>query len=119
MAVKRGEVCEFITYGRQTRKGNNLYLVVRFWDGRPEMHLAGLDTRVERVVLMTTGQELAFEQSEDHLVVRGLPRESPTTLFPVIRLECAGPPTARPWAVDRLWSGNAGRMTEWARGYVE
>ncbi len=27
-----GEVCEFVTYGRQTRKGNNLDLIVRFWD---------------------------------------------------------------------------------------
>jgi alpha-L-fucosidase len=114
-----GEVCEFITYGRQTRKGNNLYLVVRFWDGRPELHLAGLETRVQRAVLITTGQELAFEQSEDHLVLRGLPAERPTALFPVIRLECAGQPTARPWAVDRLWSGDPTRMTDWARGYRE
>ena len=112
-----GEVCEFITYGRQTRKGNNLYLVVRFWDGRRELHLAGLETRVQRAVLITTGQELAFEQSEDHLVLRGLPAERPTALFPVICLECAGQPTARPWAVDRLWSGDPTRMTDWARGY--
>jgi alpha-L-fucosidase len=112
-----GEVCEFITYGRQTRKGNKLYLVVRFWDGRPELHLAGLQTRVQRAVLLTTGQELAFEQSEDHLILRGLPAERPSALFPVIRLECAGRPVARAWAVDRLWSGDPSRMTDWARAY--
>jgi alpha-L-fucosidase len=112
-----GEVCEFITYGRQTRKGNNLYLVVRFWDGRTELHLAGLETRVRRAVLLTTGQELACEQGGDHLVLRGLPAERPMALFPVIRLECAGRPAARAWAVDRLWSGDPARMTDWAREY--
>jgi alpha-L-fucosidase len=114
-----GEMCEFITYGRQTRKGNKLYLVVRFWDGRPELHLAGLQTRVQRAVLLTTGQELAFEQSEDHLILRGLPAERPSALFPVIRLECAGRPVARAWAVDRLWSGDPSRMTDWARAYCD
>jgi alpha-L-fucosidase len=114
-----GEVCEFITYGRQTRKGNNLYLVVRFWDGRPEMHVAGLETRVLRAVLLTTGQELTFVQSEDHLILHGLPAERPTALFPVIRLECACPPTPRAWAADRLWSGDPTRMTNWSREYRE
>jgi alpha-L-fucosidase len=118
-ASEAGEVCEFITYGRQTRKDNHLYLVVRFWDGRPELHLAGLETRVRRAVLLTTGQELEFSQSEDHLLLRGLPRERPSSLFPVIRLECAGKPEARPWAVDRLWNGDAARMTGWAREYKE
>lgn len=114
-----GEVCEFITYGRQTRKGNNLYLVMRFWDGRPKLHLAGLETRVRRAVLLTTGQQLDFTQDEDHLVLNGLPAERPSALFPVIRLECAGPPAARAWAVDRLWNGDPRRMTAWAKTYEE
>ena len=59
-------------------------------DGRPDLHLAGLETRVQRAVLLTTGQELAFEQNEDHLTLHGLPAERPSALFPVIRLECAG-----------------------------
>lgn len=109
-----GEVCEFVTYGRQLRRGNNLYLVIRFWDGRPTLTLAGLETRVRRAVLLTTGQELGVEQSDDYLALSGLPRARPTALFPVIRLECEGPPRARPWAVDRLWGGDPRRMTAWA-----
>jgi alpha-L-fucosidase len=108
------EVCEFITYGRQTRKGDRLYLIVRFWDGRGVLTLAGLETRVKRAVLLTTGQELEFDQDEDHLALRGLPVEPPTDLFPVIRLECDGPPGARPWAADRLWQGDPRRMAAWA-----
>jgi len=109
-----GDVCEFVTYGRQMRSGNTLYLVIRFWDGRETLHLGGLAARVKRATLLTTGQELPFTQTEDDLYVHGLPKESPTKLFPVIKLECEGPLEARPWAVDRLWCGDSGRMTEWA-----
>lgn len=114
-----GDVCEFITYGRQTRKGNNLYLIVRFWDGRPTMTLGGLATRVLRATLLTTGQELAFEQTEDHLYIEGLPHDPPTDLFPVIKLQCAEPPRPRPWAGPRLWQGDPRRMTEWAKARGE
>lgn len=109
-----GEVCEFITAGRQIRKGNRLYLVIRFWDGCGSLTLAGLDTRVLRAVLITTGQALSFKQSADYLTLHGLPRESPTPLFPVIRLECDGPPAPRSWAKYRLWQGDAHRMAIWA-----
>jgi len=109
-----GEVCEFITCGRQTKKGNNLYLIIRFWDRRPTLTLAGLETRVKKATLLTTGKKLAFTQSADYLTLKGLPAEPPTDLFPVIKLECDGPPQARPWAVHRLWQGDPRRMTAWA-----
>lgn len=109
-----GEVCEFITYGRQTKRGNNLYLIIRFWDGRESLTLAGLETRVLRATLLTSGQELQSEQSEDYLTLHGLPAEPPTDLFPVVKLECDGPPKARPWAMDRLWGGAPRRFTKWA-----
>ena len=73
-----GEVCEFITYGRQTRKGNNLYLIVRFWDGRDTITLGGLETKVKRAVLLTTGEELPFQQTADHVYIEGLPAQPPT-----------------------------------------
>lgn len=109
-----GEVCEFITYGRQIRKGNNLYLVIRFWDGRDSLTLRGLETRVLRAELLTTGQQLEFTQDADSLTLRGLPAEPPTDLFPVIKLECDGEPRPCAWAADRLWNGDPRRMTAWA-----
>jgi alpha-L-fucosidase len=109
-----GDVCEMITRGYQIVKGDNLYLVIRFWDRRPELRLAGLATAVKRAILLTTGQELAVEREGEALVVRGLPAEPPTPLFPVIKLECAGPPRPFPWAADRLWGGDPRRMTAWA-----
>lgn len=109
-----GDVCEFITYGRQTRKGNNLYLVVRFWDRTGEIRMAGLATPVRRAVLLTTGEQVDFVQEGDVLHLTGLPIEPPTNLFPVIRLECDGPPRPAAWAADRLWQGDPNRMTAWA-----
>ena len=109
-----GDVCEFITYGRQTRRGNNLYLIVRFWDGRETLHLAGLQTRVRSATLLTTGQKLPFDQQGDQLYIGGLPRKPPTKLFPVIELVCKGKPEAADWAKDRLWQGDPERMVPWA-----
>lgn len=109
-----GDVCEFLTHGRQTRKGNALYLVIRFWDRRTTLVLAGLSTRVRHATLLTTGQDLAFEQTADRLTLRGLPRRPPTPLFPVIRLACDGAPEPCDWARDRLWGGDPSRMTAWA-----
>jgi alpha-L-fucosidase len=117
--AQKGDVCEFITYGLQTRKGNCLYLIVRFWPGRPEMRLAGLATRVRRAVLLTTGGELAVEQTADAVTLKGLPRRSPTDLFPVIRLECDGEPVPVPWARERLWSGDPRPYIAWARSRGE
>ena len=92
-----GDVCEFITRGRQIIKGNTLYLILRFWDREDTLRLAGLATRVKRAELLTTGRELAFEQSENDVVIRGLPAEPPTPLFPVIKLECVDRPRPCPW----------------------
>lgn len=111
-----GEVCEFVTYGWQTRKGNNLYLIVRFWSGQPTLMLAGLRTKVRRATLLTTGAPLRFRQEDDYLHVEGLPAEPPTKLFPVIHLECETAPAAQPWAMDRLWTGDPRRMSSWAKG---
>ncbi len=110
-----GEVCEFVTVGRQTRRGNRLYLIIRFWNGTGTLRLAGLATRVLGARLLTTDQPLDFTQTADELVLRGLPADSPTPLFPVIRIECEAAPAAADWAVDRLWSGDPARMTSWAR----
>ncbi|HEY9076675.1 MAG TPA: alpha-L-fucosidase [Anaerolineaceae bacterium] len=110
-----GEVCEFITYGRQTRKGNSLYLVIRFWDGSGQVRLAGLATKVLQATLLSAGSTLPFHQSGDELVIYGLPVTSPDPLFPVIRLDCAAPPKPVPWAADRLWSGDPSRMIPWAK----
>ena len=110
-----GNITEFITRGRQTTKGNVLYLIFRFWDGRPELRLADLTTPVERAVLLTTGQELEVEQNGEEVIIRGLPRTRPTPLFPVVKLICSGRPEASQWGRERLWGGDPQRIADWAR----
>jgi len=110
-----GNLTEFITRGRQTTKGNELYLIIRFWDGRPELRLADLATKVADVTLLTTGQKLSFSQTDDELIIGGLPAESPSRLFPVIRVTCAGKPEATEWGRQRLWEGDPLRVAAWAR----
>lgn len=114
-----GEVCEFITCGRQTRRGKNLYLMVRFWHGQGGIHLAGLKTRVRQAVLLTTGKPLVIKQDRDHLRISGLPKKSPTKLFPVIKLICDGRPEPADWARDRLWEGDPRRFLRWTKARGE
>lgn len=110
-----GSLTEFITRGRQTMKDNRLYLIIRFWDGRPELHLPDLTSRVLDVDLLTTGQSLPFEQVGSTLIIRGLPQEAPTRLFPVIRITCDGKPATNEWGEHRLWEGDPKRVAAWAR----
>lgn len=92
-----GNLTEFLTRGYQIVKGDRLYLVIRFWDGEPEMSIAGLLADVRSAKLLTNGQPLRVEQRGDTLVIAGLPAAAPTSLFPVIELECATPPRAADW----------------------
>lgn len=110
-----GDVTEFVTRGRQITKGSNLYLVIRFWDGEQEMCLMDMITPVKRITLLTTGQELDFVQKGEKLVIRGLPKESPGRLFPVIKVECEGKPEANQWGKERIWFGDGLCLADWAR----
>lgn len=110
-----GDVTEFVTRGRQTTRDHVLYLIMRFWDGQPTLRLADLESVVERVTLVTTGQTLDFVQDGDVLEVLGLPAEAPTRLFPVIKIECDSPPRSGRWGRERLWAGDPTRVADWAR----
>ncbi len=110
-----GDVTEFVTRGWQTTKDNALYLIFRFWDGRPTLRLADLVTPVEKVELLTTGQVLPFEQKGEELFVHDLPRIPPTALFPVIKITCSNRPQANQWGRERLWTGDPQRVADWAR----
>jgi alpha-L-fucosidase len=110
-----GDVCDFVTYGWQTHRGKILYLIIRFWDGRKTLHLAGLKTKVKSATLLTTGQKLDVLQENDHLYLSPLPKKTPTKLFPVIKLVCNNRPEPADWAKDRLWNGDASRMLPWAQ----
>jgi alpha-L-fucosidase len=109
-----GDVVEFVTRGWQTTRDSNVYLILRFYDGRPELRLPGLENRVIAATLLSNGQQLKFSQDETAVTLHGLPTRKPTELFPVIKLELDGPPRPLPLFRERLWNANPLSLTPWA-----
>lgn len=105
---------EAVTFGRVTRKGDTLYLIIRFYPPDGVLRLPGLATDIATATLLTTGQRLPVARYEGGWVLTGLPAESPDPLFPVIRLELAGPPARLPWFVPGQWTGDPRRYRSWA-----
>ncbi|MCK4982838.1 MAG: alpha-L-fucosidase [Victivallaceae bacterium] len=114
-----GDICEMVTRGYQVVKGNNLYLIIRFWDGSESLRLDGLKANIRRATLLTTGKSLKVEYENNVIILNGLSSQSPCDLFPVIKLECVEHPTPLPWANARLWEGDPRRMTSWAKARGE
>lgn len=110
-----GEIIDFTTHGRTTHRGNNLYLIVRFWDGSGVIRFPGLATRVRRAVLLATGQRLDVTQDDEFTTLRQLPAQAPGGLFPVIRLECDSPPQSTFIGKTPQWTGDPLRYAAWAR----
>jgi len=110
-----GDVTDFLTCGYQTTNDNSLYLIFRFWDGNTELRLPDLLSQVKKVTFLTTGRALEFEKNGSDLIIKGLPKTSPTKLFPVIKVECEGRPEATEWGRQRVWSGDPQRIADWAR----
>ncbi len=114
------DIVEFVTRGFQTARDNVLYCLFRFWDGSGEFRLAGIENRLLKAELLTTGETLPFEQSDDEILgrpilVRGLPKTSPSRLFPVLKLTFEGEVRPMELFQQRLWCGDPRRMTAWAK----
>lgn len=105
---------DLLSAGYVTRRGRNLYLVVRFWGRKQQLILSGIETRVKRAVLLTTDQEVDFKQEDGILEVTGLPRSFRSLLFPVIRLECEVEPKVCDWAQTSDWAAQTRRLAVWA-----
>ena len=58
-----------------------------------------------------------FEKKGDVLYIHGLPKKSPTHLFPVIKIECSEKPATNQWGKERLWDGDPERIAVWASGH--
>jgi len=105
---------ESVTYGHQIRKGKCVYLIMHHWTGCPEMRVADLVSPLKSAELITTGQKLGFEQKGNEILLKGLPKESPSSLFPVIKLTFKTTPETNQWGRERLWCGDPSRVAQWA-----
>lgn len=84
----RGDWCH---HGAFTARGRALYLHVRRWPGET-LALGGLETAVRDVSLLGHPATLAFEQTGDRVMVRGLPAVPPDPVGPVLRFNCETAP---------------------------
>lgn len=107
-------VCETISFGRMTVVGSTVYLHVLYWPGET-LNLSGLNNRVLSARFLADGWSIDFEQKRDRIQLRNLPGLPPDPRNTVIALEVEGEPGPYPWAAERLWNGDANRMTAWSR----
>jgi len=84
---------EWMPTGQWTLRGNDAYYWCNRWPGG-ELVIGGLQTPVKRASFLATGEEIAFQQSENRLILQGLPAKNPDSIAGVcvIKLECAAPP---------------------------
>jgi alpha-L-fucosidase len=85
---------DWMPTGGWSIKGNTAYYWCSRWPGN-ELAIGGLLARVQRASLLATGQRIPFEQTENRLVLKGLPETNPDQIagISVIRLECEAPPS--------------------------
>lgn len=85
---------EWMPTGGWTVKGNTAYYWCSRWPGQ-ELALGGLRCKVQRVSLLSSGQPIAFEQTDHRLVLKGLPEQTPDPYasVAVLKIECNEPPS--------------------------
>ena len=109
-----GSLTEALTYGYQTIRGNNLYLIFRFWEKERCFRLADLSSEVSEVVELSTGKKLPFEKKGDDLEIMMPEDFGSGDLFPVIRIACWERPKTNEWGSQRNWEGDPLRVAGWA-----
>jgi alpha-L-fucosidase len=84
---------EWMPTGEWTIKGNTAYYWCTRWPGE-QLVIGGLQCKVEHASLLATGAAVAFEQTENRLILKGLPWQEPDEIagVTVLKLECDGPP---------------------------
>jgi alpha-L-fucosidase len=87
-------------YANFTRKGNTLFMHVRFWPG-DTVSLAGLKAKVTGAKLVATGQPVSVKQEEFRVRLTGLPAQAPDDPITTIAIECASEPDQ-----DVIWERN-------------
>lgn len=82
---------DWMPQGYFTAKGDDLYLVARYWPGS-EFVISGLECKVNNVVMLGKApKNMSFRQEDGKLAILGLPGKSPS-LCQVFKISCDRPP---------------------------
>jgi len=87
---------EWIPTGNWTLRGRTAYFWASRWVGR-ELAIGGLRASLEKASFLDTGKEIAFEQTKDRLILKGLPSASPDKQagVTVIKMEFKSKPSQK------------------------
>ena len=87
---------EWSNFGTWTCSGNTAYFISGRWPGS-EFAIGGLKGKLDRVRLLSTGQEVAFVQEDNRVLLSGVPQECPDPVarMAVLRLDFAEPPSQK------------------------
>lgn len=97
---------EYLVFGDMTRKGETLYLWVKYWQGEG-FHFAGLANEIRGArVLGREDIEVTVEREGDHIWLRGLPELPPDPDITILAIDCEGEPRATEWGPYRLHGGD-------------
>jgi alpha-L-fucosidase len=77
---------DWIAQGHLTAKGNNLYIITRYWPGK-KFVISGLRMKVREINMLGKKESVKFMQDADKLELLDLP-ENPPSFCPVFRLKC-------------------------------
>ena len=113
--IDGGNMTESLTFGYETICGNNLYIILRFYDGNSVFRFPDIISKVIGVSVLESGQELSFKNSGDDLYIDIPENFSDLTLFPVLRIECEGRPSTNKWGAQRNWEGDPHRVSQWGQ----
>jgi alpha-L-fucosidase len=92
--MDRDDGCmDWMPTGKFTLKGNTAYYWCSRWPGK-ELAVGGLEVKVLKASYLATGEPIAFEQTENRLILKGLPEKNPDAIAGVcvLKLECDAPP---------------------------
>ncbi len=91
-----GRKLEWVPTGNWSLKGNTAYFWCNRWPGK-ELAIGGLLTKLKKASLLATGKPIDFEQTENRLILRGLPESNPDEIasISVIKLEFESEPRQR------------------------
>ncbi len=80
---------EWMPTGQWTVKGSTAYYWCSRWPGT-ELAIGGLTVKVMKASILASGKPVDFEQTENRLVLKGLPEQNPDPYagVAVIKLEC-------------------------------
>ena len=110
-----GNLTESLTFGYETIRKNNLYVILRFVNGDSVFRLPDITSEIIGITVLETGRKLSFRKIKDDLSI-DMPKDiSAMELFPVLRIECKDRPTTNSWGLQRNWEGDPYRVSQWAK----